>query len=161
LSTDHTSQNPGYQSKGNLSSSDTSTFSALKSHYNEHIRRSRRSPNQLQTFTVFNPLPICPCVSLTTLPRPERGSFPLDHDGTSPFYLEEAGAYGITGECKDVMTKYLACIKRVKGKNDEECRGIAKTYLGCRMDRYDCALSTKFLVEDDGRMRANSRDIEI
>jgi cytochrome c oxidase assembly protein subunit 19 len=45
-------------------------------------------------------------------------------------------ADGMAGECKDVMNKYLACIKRVKGKNDEECRGIAKTYLGCRMDRY-------------------------
>ncbi|CAJ2513454.1 Uu.00g015730.m01.CDS01 [Anthostomella pinea] len=50
---------------------------------------------------------------------PQRGSFPLDHDG----------------ECKDVMTRYLSCIKRVKGMNDEECRGLAKSYLGCRMDR--------------------------
>ncbi|GAW20202.1 hypothetical protein ANO14919_096990 [Xylariales sp. No.14919] len=50
---------------------------------------------------------------------PERGSFPLDHDG----------------ECKHVMTRYLSCIKKVKGLNDEECRNLAKSYLGCRMDR--------------------------
>lgn len=50
---------------------------------------------------------------------PQRGSFPLDHDG----------------ECKDVMTKYLSCIKKVKGVNDEECRNLAKSYLACRMDR--------------------------
>ncbi|KAI1807350.1 hypothetical protein F4811DRAFT_550028 [Daldinia bambusicola] len=50
---------------------------------------------------------------------PQRGSFPLDHDG----------------ECKNVMTKYLSCIKKVKGVNDNECRNIAKTYLACRMDR--------------------------
>ncbi|KAI0804016.1 putative cytochrome c oxidase assembly protein Cox19 [Xylaria sp. FL0064] len=50
---------------------------------------------------------------------PERGSFPLDHDG----------------ECKHVMTRYLSCIKKVKGVNDEECRNLAKSYLACRMDR--------------------------
>ncbi|KAI1824221.1 hypothetical protein F4861DRAFT_539244 [Xylaria intraflava] len=50
---------------------------------------------------------------------PERGSFPLDHDG----------------ECKHVMTRYLSCIKKVKGINDEECRSLAKSYLACRMDR--------------------------
>ncbi|TVY54174.1 Cytochrome c oxidase assembly protein COX19 [Lachnellula cervina] len=50
---------------------------------------------------------------------PERGSFPLDHDG----------------ECKDVMMNYLSCIKKVKGTNEAECRSIAKTYLSCRMDR--------------------------
>ncbi|OTA81699.1 hypothetical protein M434DRAFT_401289 [Hypoxylon sp. CO27-5] len=50
---------------------------------------------------------------------PQRGSFPLDHDG----------------ECKAVMTKYLSCIKKVKGMNDEECRNLAKSYLSCRMDR--------------------------
>ncbi|KAI0508494.1 hypothetical protein F5B22DRAFT_620734 [Xylaria bambusicola] len=51
---------------------------------------------------------------------PERGSFPLDHDG----------------ECKHVMKQYLSCIKKVKGLNDDECRNIAKSYLACRMDRY-------------------------
>ncbi|KAI0423754.1 putative cytochrome c oxidase assembly protein Cox19 [Xylaria sp. FL1042] len=51
---------------------------------------------------------------------PERGSFPLDHDG----------------ECKHAMTRYLSCIKKVKGVNDDECRSLAKSYLACRMDRY-------------------------
>ncbi|KAH8675293.1 hypothetical protein BX600DRAFT_546128 [Xylariales sp. PMI_506] len=50
---------------------------------------------------------------------PQRGSFPLDHDG----------------ECKDVMTNYLNCIKKVKGMNDQACRELAKSYLSCRMDR--------------------------
>ncbi|KAI1268799.1 hypothetical protein F5Y18DRAFT_372513 [Xylariaceae sp. FL1019] len=49
---------------------------------------------------------------------PERGSFPLDHDG----------------ECQHVMKRYLSCIKKVKGMNDEECRLLAKSYLACRMD---------------------------
>lgn len=39
------------------------------------------------------------------------------------------------GECKDVMIGYLSCIKKSKGMNDEECRNLAKSYLGCRMDR--------------------------
>ncbi|KUJ20257.1 cytochrome c oxidase assembly protein COX19 [Mollisia scopiformis] len=50
---------------------------------------------------------------------PERGSFPLDHDG----------------ECKNVMMNYLSCMKKVKGMNDPDCRLLAKSYLGCRMDR--------------------------
>ncbi|CAM1507314.1 Fc.00g069550.m01.CDS01 [Cosmosporella sp. VM-42] len=50
---------------------------------------------------------------------PQRGSFPLDHDG----------------ECKKVMTSYLACIKRVRGVNEDECRDFAKAYLECRMER--------------------------
>ncbi|RSL85040.1 Cytochrome c oxidase assembly protein COX19 [Fusarium oligoseptatum] len=50
---------------------------------------------------------------------PQRGSFPLDHDG----------------ECKTVMSKYLACMKKVRGVNEDECRDLAKSYLSCRMDR--------------------------
>lgn len=50
---------------------------------------------------------------------PERGSFPLDHDG----------------ECKQVMMTYLNCIKKVKGVNEDACRNLAKSYLTCRMDR--------------------------
>ncbi|KAK7741540.1 Cytochrome c oxidase assembly protein cox19 [Diaporthe eres] len=33
------------------------------------------------------------------------------------------------------MTKYLACIKKVKGVNEDQCRELAKAYLSCRMDR--------------------------
>ncbi|CAN8099504.1 unnamed protein product [Discula destructiva] len=50
---------------------------------------------------------------------PQRGSFPLDHDG----------------ECKQVMVQYLSCIKKVKGVNEDQCRQLAKSYLACRMDR--------------------------
>ena len=50
---------------------------------------------------------------------PQRGSFPLDHDG----------------ECAHIMKTYLDCIKKVKGVNVDECRNVAKSYLGCRMDR--------------------------
>lgn len=40
-----------------------------------------------------------------------------------------------TGECKSVMTKYLACMKLKRGMNDPECRNLAKDYLTCRMDK--------------------------
>lgn len=50
---------------------------------------------------------------------PERGSFPLDHDG----------------ECRDIMLSYLRCIKSHRGTNDTECRNLSKSYLSCRMDR--------------------------
>ncbi|CAF9914409.1 MAG: Cytochrome c oxidase assembly protein cox19 [Alectoria fallacina] len=49
---------------------------------------------------------------------PERGSFPLDHDG----------------ECKPIIADYLRCLRRVKGTNDQECRMMAKEYLRCRME---------------------------
>ncbi|KAK0618601.1 hypothetical protein B0T17DRAFT_495562 [Bombardia bombarda] len=56
----------------------------------------------------------------TTKPTPpQRGSFPLDHDG----------------ECKEVMMSYLGCIKKVKGVNEDTCRMLAKSYLSCRMER--------------------------
>ncbi|KAL1888643.1 Cytochrome c oxidase assembly protein cox19 [Sporothrix stenoceras] len=58
--------------------------------------------------------------SIATKPTPpQRGSFPLDHEG----------------ECKQVMLDYLSCMKKVKGVNEDECRSLAKSYLGCRMDR--------------------------
>ena len=49
---------------------------------------------------------------------PERGSFPLDHDG----------------ECKPIIAGYLRCLRRVNGKNDDDCRMMAKEYLKCRME---------------------------
>ncbi|OOG01112.1 hypothetical protein ASPCADRAFT_202965 [Aspergillus carbonarius ITEM 5010] len=49
---------------------------------------------------------------------PERGSFPLDHDG----------------ECKHIISSYLKCLKSQRGVNDDECRKLAKSYLSCRMD---------------------------
>lgn len=49
---------------------------------------------------------------------PERGSFPLDHDG----------------ECKSIFGDYLRCLRRVRGTNENDCRMIAKSYLKCRME---------------------------
>ncbi|CAL8583348.1 Cytochrome c oxidase assembly protein cox19 [Xanthoria parietina] len=49
---------------------------------------------------------------------PERGSFPLDHDG----------------ECKPIIAGYLQCLRRARGTNEEGCRMLAKEYLKCRME---------------------------
>lgn len=49
---------------------------------------------------------------------PERGVFPLDHDG----------------ECKHFMKKYLECVSKTTGDN-LPCRDMARSYLQCRMDR--------------------------
>ncbi|XP_067144016.1 cytochrome c oxidase assembly protein COX19-like [Centruroides vittatus] len=49
---------------------------------------------------------------------PEKGSFPLDHEG----------------ECKKPMLEYLLCLHQNDGDNSM-CRLIAKEYLQCRMDK--------------------------
>lgn len=49
---------------------------------------------------------------------PERGSFPLDHEGA----------------CAKLVQKYLDCIKIVDGENARNCRLLAEQYLQCRMD---------------------------
>jgi cytochrome c oxidase assembly protein subunit 19 len=49
---------------------------------------------------------------------PDKGSFPLDHEG----------------ECKTFMLKYMKCLHQGDGVNTE-CRQAAKDYLECRMDR--------------------------
>ncbi|EDO34751.1 predicted protein [Nematostella vectensis] len=49
---------------------------------------------------------------------PDRGSFPLDHDG----------------ECKDFMITYMQCLKKNKNMNFN-CRAESQAYLQCRMDR--------------------------
>ncbi|XP_015514106.1 cytochrome c oxidase assembly protein COX19 [Neodiprion pinetum] len=48
---------------------------------------------------------------------PEKGSFPLDHEG----------------KCKRVMVDYMRCLRDNKG-NNTICRDVARDYLGCRMD---------------------------
>lgn len=48
---------------------------------------------------------------------PEKGSFPLDHEG----------------QCKKSMLHYMLCLKSNKN-NNSECRKEAKDYLQCRMD---------------------------
>ncbi|ORY87765.1 hypothetical protein BCR37DRAFT_342782 [Protomyces lactucae-debilis] len=47
---------------------------------------------------------------------PQRGSFPLDHDG----------------ECQSIVKEYLSCLKTARGKNTP-CRDLAKAFLQCRM----------------------------
>lgn len=54
--------------------------------------------------------------SFTPVP-PQRGSFPVDHDG----------------ECAELVNKYLQCIKLSQGQNSSNCRIIAKRFLECRM----------------------------
>ncbi|XP_052133033.1 cytochrome c oxidase assembly protein COX19 [Frankliniella occidentalis] len=47
---------------------------------------------------------------------PEKGSFPLDHEGV----------------CKDLMKKYMTCLS-VNKQDNTQCREEIKTYLDCRM----------------------------
>ena len=47
---------------------------------------------------------------------PDKGSFPLDHEGL----------------CKQLMVKYMVCLSHNSNKN-AECRIEAKDYLECRM----------------------------
>lgn len=49
------------------------------------------------------------------------------------FLLEISDA--LAGECKQAMSTYLSCIKKVKGVNEGQCRELAKAYLSCRMER--------------------------
>lgn len=49
---------------------------------------------------------------------PQKGAFPLDH----------------FGECKELVKKYLSCLKESKGE-ETPCREFAKQYLACRMER--------------------------
>ncbi|ODQ75819.1 hypothetical protein LIPSTDRAFT_41423, partial [Lipomyces starkeyi NRRL Y-11557] len=51
---------------------------------------------------------------------PDRGSFPLDHDG----------------ECKNQMQIYLDCLRssRSRERVPSDCRLLAKEYLNCRME---------------------------
>lgn len=48
---------------------------------------------------------------------PEKGSFPLDHQGT----------------CKKLMITYMRCLHTNKNDNTP-CRDVAKDYLECRME---------------------------
>lgn len=48
---------------------------------------------------------------------PQKGSFPLDHDGV----------------CKSLMVTYMKCL-HTKDNDNSACREEAKAYLGCRMD---------------------------
>ena len=50
------------------------------------------------------------------------------------------------------MTDYLACLKKVRGTNDDECRMLAKAYLQCRMDQW-VSLPLFLGARRDGRVR--------
>jgi hypothetical protein len=60
---------------------------------------------------------------------PERGIFPLDHDG----------------ECKDFMQGYLSCLKTTKD-DYFPCKQLSKAYLQCRMDRFFDNLCTRYCL---------------
>ncbi|XP_048579148.1 cytochrome c oxidase assembly protein COX19-like [Nematostella vectensis] len=60
---------------------------------------------------------------------PDRGSFPLDHDG----------------ECKDFMITYMQCLKKNKNMNFN-CRAESQAYLQCRMDRYCLKHSACYVI---------------
>lgn len=48
---------------------------------------------------------------------PDKGSFPLDHDGV----------------CKGLMAKYMKCLSTHQ-QNNSHCREEIKNYLDCRMN---------------------------
>lgn len=52
-----------------------------------------------------------------TLIPPEKGSFPLDHEGA----------------CKKFMLRYMNCL-RENTDNNSACREFSKQYLACRME---------------------------
>jgi hypothetical protein len=75
---------------------------------------------------------------------PERGIFPLDHDG----------------ECKIYMQSYLNCLKTTS-HDYYPCKSLSKEYLQCRMDHNLMKiedLNTLGLGEDSSytRMDANA-----
>jgi len=54
---------------------------------------------------------------LALIKPPDKGSFPLDHDG----------------ECKHIIENYLKCLK-VNDLKSVDCRDLTQEYLRCRMD---------------------------
>jgi cytochrome c oxidase assembly protein subunit 19 len=81
----------------------------------------------------------------------DRGSFPLDHEGPLASCSKHTGGTAPPGECKELMAKYLKCLR--KNKNDNTpCRDMTKQYLACRMDK--CALASLLTCEADGRAGA-------
>lgn len=76
-----------------------------------------------------------PSQSKNRIAPPERGSFPLDHEGMSSTLRQLCATALITtlGDCKALVKDYLRCIKDNRGHN-APCRYLAKTFLKCRMD---------------------------
>lgn len=68
---------------------------------------------------------------------PDRGSFPLDHYGLSTFsrhLFSVTEPSFVSGECKDKMKLYMACLKE-NGSTSSPCRSLSKEYLDCRMNK--------------------------
>ena len=71
---------------------------------------------------------------------PDKGSFPLDHEGIKISVLSVFYCFGallvcyFTGECKEYMKQYMQCLKQCKNDN-HECRSQSQQYLQCRMDK--------------------------
>jgi cytochrome c oxidase assembly protein subunit 19 len=78
---------------------------------------------------------------------PDRGSFPLDHEGMlCAERMYETRAYSLTrrvGLCKDSMMSYMHCLQANQGNNGA-CRDLSERYLKCRMQR-------GLMMEDDMR----------
>ncbi|CAE6474254.1 unnamed protein product [Rhizoctonia solani] len=77
-----------------------------------------------------------PTFSPFTATPPDRGSFPLDHEGkvVEGSLSSTRLTCRLGGECKSFMTSYLKCLS--KNKNDSTpCRHLNKEYLECRMKR--------------------------
>ena len=75
------------------------------------------------------------------LTPPQRGSFPLDHDGQCDYLCGVERLSRLidpqlchTGECKEVMKAYLKCLKE-NASNNGKCRALSKDYLECRMSK--------------------------
>ncbi|CAF0727965.1 unnamed protein product [Rotaria sordida] len=71
--------------------------------------------------------------------KPERGVFPLDHQG----------------ECKELMLKYMLCLSRNESK-PSKCQSESKEYFQCRMDRN---LMKKHEWEDLGYFKEQQKKI--
>lgn len=114
-------------------------------------------------------LSYAPLLTWLTIDRPERGSFPLDHEGMSATILRQPSAMYTSrvsltdhpriGECKHIISGYLKCIKLNRGTNDEACRKLAKDYLACRMDKYVTNFSTSHMPVTAGTMEPETPEL--
>ena len=77
---------------------------------------------------------------------PDKGSFPLDHEGKTcvqsisrtraRFIKFNYDCLYYVGECKQFMVKYMECLTRSSNDNSL-CRQESKDYLQCRMDKWE------------------------
>ena len=51
-----------------------------------------------------------------------------------PLKALQFSLFPLLGECKDLMTKFMSCLK-VNNHNGRACRDEAKVYLNCRMEK--------------------------